>query len=42
MPDYASRVDGPLVSTYPVVQPQPQPPMYTQPGYQPYVQPGYP
>jgi len=42
-PDYASRVDDPL--TYPVVQPQPQTPVYTQPTYptyQPYVvQPGY-
>ena len=42
LPDYASRLDGPLVSPYPVVQPQPQPPIYTQPGYQPYVQSGYP
>jgi len=42
-PDYASRVDDPL--TYPVVQPQPQTQVYTQPTYptyQPYVvQPGY-
>jgi hypothetical protein len=42
LPDYASRVDGPLVSPYPIVQPQPQPPIYTQPVYQPYVQSGYP
>ena len=42
IPDYSSRVDGPLVSPYPIVQPQPQPPIYTQPVYQPYVQSGYP
>ena len=40
-----TRMDAPLVSPYPGVQPQPQPqpqPLYTQPGYQPYVvQPGY-
>ena len=43
VPDYATRIDDPLVSTYPVVQPQPQPPVYVQPAYQPYVvQPGYP
>jgi len=36
-----TRMDAPLVSPYPGVQPQPQP-LYTQPGYQPYVvQPGY-
>ena len=37
MPDYAPRVDGPLISPYPVVQPQPQPVIYTQPSYHPYV-----
>ena len=37
MPDYAPRVDGPLISPYPVVQPQPQPVVYTQPTYHPYV-----
>jgi len=37
MPDYATRVDAPLVSPYPVVQPQPQPVVYTQPTYHPYV-----
>ena len=43
MPDYETRVDAPLVSPYPVVQPQPQPPVYAQPGYQPYiVQSSYP
>ena len=37
MPDYAPRVDGPLISSYPVAQPQPQPVVYTQPTYHPYV-----
>ena len=38
-PDYASRIDSPLMASYPGVQPQPQPQqtIYTQPGYQPYV-----
>jgi hypothetical protein len=41
-PDYASRIDSPLIPSYPGVQPQPQPIIYTQPGYQPYVvQQGY-
>ena len=44
-PDYARRIDSPLMASYPGVQPQPQPQqtIYTQPGYQPYgVQSGYP
>jgi len=42
-PDYANRIDSPLVPSYPAVQPQPQSTIYAQPGYQPYVvQPGYP
>ena len=40
-PDYASRIDSPLMPSYPGVQPQPQfqpqSTIYTQPGYQPYV-----
>ena len=35
-PDHASRIDDPLVSSYPEVQPQPQTPVYVQPTYQPY------
>jgi len=33
LPDYASRIDSPLVPSYPVVEPLPQPIIYTQPGY---------
>ena len=33
VPDYASRIDSPLIPSYPIVQPQPEPIIYTQPGY---------
>lgn len=43
LPDYANRIDDPLVRTYPDVQPQPQP-IYVQPVYPTgyVVQPAYP